>query len=311
MPLRLVFMLTQQQTPTIDPINIEVNPNNVLVDMLRIDKVHEYVSGNKWYKLKYNLLKAKEEGYTTLLTFGGAFSNHIHATAVAAKEAGFKSIGIIRGEETLPLNPTLRLASYMGMELYYVSREQYKLKTEPEFINELNEKFGAFYLVPEGGTNSLAIRGAEEILTDKLVQSYDYIISAVGTGGTLTGLISKADGKAEVIGVSALKGDFLTSEVKKWLQLIKNKHLTNWHISTNYHFGGYAKHRRELIAFINNFKIENGIPLDPIYTGKMMYGIMDMIANRKLKENSKVLAIHTGGLQGIEGFNKRFGKLIV
>ncbi len=304
-------MLNQHQNPTIDPIKLEVNPNNITVDMLRIDKVHEYVSGNKWYKLKYNLLKAKEEGQTTLLTFGGAFSNHIHATAVAAKEAGFKSIGIIRGEETQPLNPTLRLASFMGMEIHYVTRELYKTKNEPGFIKGLEEKFGQFYLVPEGGTNQVAIRGAEEILTENLVSSYDYIISAVGTGGTLTGLISKANDNAEVIGISSLKGNFLTTEVKNWLPLIKKNYLTNWHISNNYHFGGYAKHTRELIAFINNFKIENGIPLDPIYTGKMMYGIMDMAANRKFKENSKVLAIHTGGLQGIEGFNKRFGKLIV
>jgi len=304
-------VLNQHQNPTIDPIKLEVNPNNITVDMLRIDKVHEYVSGNKWYKLKYNLLKAKEEGQTTLLTFGGAFSNHIHATAVAAKEAGFKSIGIIRGEETQPLNPTLRLASFMGMEIHYVTRELYKTKNEPGFIKGLEEKFGQFYLVPEGGTNQVAIRGAEEILTENLVSSYDYIISAVGTGGTLTGLISKANDNAEVIGISSLKGNFLTTEVKNWLPLIKKNYLTNWHISNNYHFGGYAKHTRELIAFINNFKIENGIPLDPIYTGKMMYGIMDMAANRKFKENSKVLAIHTGGLQGIEGFNKRFGKLIV
>ncbi len=303
-------MLTQQQKPTLDPITLEVNPNNVSVDMLRIDKIHDYVSGNKWYKLNYNLLKAKEEGHSTLLTFGGAYSNHIYATAVAAKEAGFKSIGIIRGEETLPLNPTLRLASFMEMELQYISRESYKCKTEPEFINELTAKYGSFYLIPEGGTNAIAIRGAEEIISHKLVDTYDYIISAVGTGGTLTGLISKANDKAEVIGISSLKGDFLTKEVKNWLAIVNKEYLTKWEVLDNYHFGGYAKYTRALITFINNFKMENGIPLDPIYTGKMMYAIMDMVANRKFKPNSKMLAIHTGGLQGIEGFNKRFGKLI-
>lgn len=303
-------MLVIQQKPTLDQIKIEVNPNNVSVDLLRIDKVHKYVSGNKWFKLKYNLLKAKEEGHTTLLTFGGAFSNHIHATAVAANEAGFKSIGIIRGEETLPLNPTLRQASFMGMELHYVSRSEYRKKTEAPFIKDLEDKFGNFYLVPEGGTNQMAIRGAEEILEGHLTESYDYVVSAVGTGGTLAGLISKLNGKAEVIGVSSLKGNFLGAEVHSLLKLVNKELLKNWRISYNYHFGGYAKHTRELVAFINNFKMEQGIPLDPIYTGKMMYGVADMAANLKFKENSKVLAIHTGGLQGIDGFNKRFGKLI-
>jgi len=303
-------MLTKQHKPTLDSIKLEINPHNVIVDMLRIDKVHEQVSGNKWFKLKYNLMKAKEERCATLLTFGGAFSNHIYATAVAAKELGFKSIGIIRGEESLPLNPTLRYATLIGMELHYVSRENYREKTSLAFIDNLKSKYGEFYLIPEGGTNQAAIRGAEEILDGMLTNSYDYIVSAVGTGGTLAGIISKLNGKSQVIGVSSLKGDFLLAEVKNWLKLVKKEDLKNWAISANYHFGGYAKHTRELISFINNFKIEQGIPLDPIYTGKMMYGIMDMAANEKFAPNSKVLAIHTGGLQGIEGFNKRFGKLI-
>jgi len=303
-------MLVPQQKPTLDPIDLEVNPHNIAVDLLRIDKIHKHVSGNKWFKLKYNLLKAKEEGHTTLLTFGGAFSNHIHATAVAAKETGFKSIGIIRGEETLPLNPTLRLAAFIGMELHYISRSLYRTKTEPEFLNELKQKHGNFYMIPEGGTNQLAVRGAEEILEGHLTTSYDYVVSAVGTGGTLAGLISKLNGSADVVGISSLKGDFLDTEVHQLLKLVNKELIKNWKISYDYHFGGYAKHSRELIAFINNFKIEQGIALDPIYTGKMMYGIADMAANRKFKENSKVLAIHTGGLQGIDGFNNRFGKLI-
>jgi 1-aminocyclopropane-1-carboxylate deaminase/D-cysteine desulfhydrase-like pyridoxal-dependent ACC family enzyme len=303
-------MLQIQHKPTLDSIQLEVNPNNVTVDLLRIDKVHEFVSGNKWFKLKYNLIKAREEGHSSLLTFGGAFSNHIHATAVAAKEAGFKSIGIIRGEETLPLNPTLRMASFMGMELHYVSRSDYRNKTDLAFLNKLANKFGKFYLVPEGGTNQMAIRGAEEILEGYLASSYNYVISAVGTGGTLAGLISKLNDQSEVVGISSLKGNFLDAEIIKWLKLVNKELLKNWRISYDYHFGGYAKHTRELIAFINNFKMENGVPLDPIYTGKMMYGIADMAANKKFAENSKVLAIHTGGLQGIDGFNKRFGKLI-
>ena len=303
-------MLILQRKPTLDSIQLEINPNNISVDMLRIDEVHKYVSGNKWFKLKYNLVKAKEEGYSSLLTFGGAFSNHILATAVAAKEAGFKSIGIIRGEETLPLNPTLRQASFMGMELFYISRSDYRNKTDSKFIEELEKKFGTFYLIPEGGTNQMAIRGAEEILEGFLTESYDYVLSPVGTGGTLSGLISKLNGKSKIIGISSLKGNFLDAEVQKLLVLVNKELLKNWRICYDYHFGGYAKYTRELIAFINNFKLLHGIPLDPIYTGKMMYGIADMAANQKFKENSKVLAIHTGGLQGIDGFNQRFGKLI-
>lgn len=304
-------MHIQEQKPTLDSIKLPLNPHNITVDLLRIDKVHPDVSGNKWYKLKYNLKKAKEEGHTTLLTFGGAFSNHIHATAIAAKEAGFKSIGIIRGEETLPLNPTLQLASHMEMELHYISREQYRHKSEPGFLDKLKGKYGGFYMIPEGGTNLEAIQGAEEILEGSLIKSYDFIVCAVGTGGTLTGLISTLDGTAEVVGISSLKGNFLEAEVNRLLKLINKESLKDWHINYNYHFGGYAKYTRELISFINNFKVENGIPLDPVYTGKMMYGVADMVANQKFVENSKVLAIHTGGLQGIEGFNKRFGNLIL
>lgn len=303
-------MLVLQNKPTLDPIQLEVNPNNITVDLLRIDKVHAHVSGNKWFKLKYNLAKAKEEGFDTILTFGGTYSNHIYAMAVAAKESGFKSIGIIRGEEVLPLNHTLRFASYNGMDLHYVSRDQYRHKNDPEFMEALREQFGNFYLVPEGGSNYSAIRGAEEILEEKLIKPYDYFVCAVGTGGTMAGIVSKLNDRKEVIGVSSLKGDFLEKEVKNWLRLVKKEHLNNWSITYNYHFGGYAKHKRELIAFINNFKIEQGIALDPIYTGKMMYGVMDMAANERFKPNNKVLAIHTGGLQGIEGFNKRFGNLI-
>lgn len=303
-------MLQIQHKPTVSTVKLEVNPNNISVDLLRIDKVHDYISGNKWYKLKYNLAKAKEEGHSTLLTFGGAYSNHILATAVAAKEAGFKSIGIIRGEEVVPHNPTLRSAKLMGMQLDFVTRSVYRTKTEPEFIKSLKAKYDNFYLIPEGGTNQMAIRGAEEILDGSLATDYEYYLCAVGTGGTLTGLISKLNGKAKAIGLSSLKGDFLVPEVRNLLKLVNKGELNNWGISYDYHFGGYAKHTRELIAFINNIKLEQGIALDPIYTGKMMYGIMDMAANQKFKENSKVLAIHTGGLQGIDGFNKRFGKLL-
>ncbi len=301
----------QPQAPRISPLQPKENPRRVQVDLLRIDEVHPLISGNKWYKLKYNLLKAQQEGFTTLLTFGGAYSNHILATAAAAKEAGFKAISIIRGEETLPLNPTLRQAAFLGMQLQYVSRALYRKKKEAGFIETLQQEHGSFYLVPEGGTNKVAIRGAEEILTEALVASYDYVVCAVGTGGTLTGLITKTNNYAKVVGIPVLKGHFLKQEVRNWLVAMKKEYVTNWELVTDYHFGGYAKYTRELIAFINNFKQQYQIPLDPVYTGKMMYAVMAMVANQKFEPNSKILAIHTGGLQGIAGFNKRFGHLIV
>lgn len=275
----------------------------------REDEIHPFVSGNKFRKLKYNIQEAKRQEKTTLLTFGGAFSNHIAATAVAGKETGFKTIGVIRGDEletniakTLATNATLREAHQNGMKFMFVSREAYRQKTSEGFIAKLREQFGDFYLVPEGGTNELAVKGCQEILTfeDK---KFDYICCAVGTGGTISGLINSAENHQKVIGFPALKGDFLTEEIKPFVGGKKN-----WHLQTDYHFGGYGKYSSELIAFINQFKEVTSIPLDPVYTGKMLFGIVDLISKNKFPENSKILAIHTGGLQGITGFNELLKK---
>lgn len=274
----------------------------------REDKIHEFVSGNKFRKLKYNIQEAKKQQQHTILTFGGAYSNHIVATAVACKLLGLQSIGVIRGNELknnknlFKENETLRIAHKNGMKFEFVSREDYRKKMEQCFIDKLKNKFGDFYLVSEGGTNKLAIKGCEEILTEEDFK-FDYICSAVGTGGTISGLINSVKEPQKVIGFSALKGDFLSEEIKKWTP---KKH--NWSLNTAYHFGGYAKYNKELIRFINKFKTETQIPLDPIYTGKMVFGIMDLIRNNKIEKNSKILAIHTGGLQGINGVNKQLRK---
>jgi len=274
----------------------------------REDLIHKYVSGNKWRKLKYNLLEATGSGHSTLLTFGGAYSNHIHATAIAAREAGFRSIGIVRGEETFPLNPTLNFATNCGMELDYLSRENYRFRNEPELIESLKRKFGKFYLLPEGGTNLLALKGCAEII-DEIDMEYDMICVSVGTGGTLAGIISGLKGRKKVIGYSTLRENFLEEEVKKLIRLNQCDY-SNWKICSDYHFGGYAKFDMTLIEFINRFNQTTGIALDPVYTGKMMYGIYKMIEEGKFGKNKKILAIHTGGLQGIAGFNQRFGDLI-
>ena len=264
----------------------------------RIDLIHPVISGNKWYKLKYNLLEAKEKGYKTLLTFGGAYSNHIPATACAAKENGIKSIGIIRGEEHFPLNSTLVFAKKKGMELHYVSRSDYRQKATKEFIKNLRNKFGDFYLIPEGGTNDLAIKGAAEILDTNDTQ--DYICCAVGTGGTIAGIIWASNDKQTVIGFPAIKGiNELEKDMKNWTST------TNYKFINSYVGGGYAKVNKELVKFINEFYLLHNISLDAIYTGKIMMGVLDLIAKDYFPKGSTVLAIHTGGLQGNKGMSER------
>jgi 1-aminocyclopropane-1-carboxylate deaminase len=302
-------MFTNSKSPVIQEIIPKKNPKDVRLFIKREDLLHPIISGNKWRKLKYNLLAAKEAGESTLLTFGGAYSNHIHAVAGAANEYGFKSIGIIRGEEHLPLNSTLKDAGNFGMQFYYLDRKTYRKKHTNEVIESLGKKFGHFYLIPEGGTNELAIKGAAEIV-EGIENDYDYFCLACGTAGTATGIISGLNGESEVIGFSVLKGDFHQQEVKTWLSSIGKPELNNWHINLDYHFGGYAKYNEKLVEFINDFKENYQIQLDPIYTGKMLFGIFDLIAKGKFPEKAKVLAIHTGGLQGITGFNQRFNNLL-
>jgi 1-aminocyclopropane-1-carboxylate deaminase len=275
----------------------------------REDLIHPFVSGNKFRKLKYNLLEAKKLKKKALLTFGGAYSNHVVATAVAGKLAGFKTFGIIRGDEltknlkeTLEENATLREAHENGMKLQFVTREQYRQKSSFGFIEKMKNKWGDFYLIPEGGTNCLAVEGCEEILINE-DSNFDYICSAVGTGGTISGLINASKKHQKIIGFPALKGNFLSEEIRKFISRKKN-----WSLQKSYHFGGYAKHTEELIDFINNFKEETGVLLDPVYTGKMLFGILDLVKKDTFVEGSKILAIHTGGIQGIAGFNQKLIK---
>lgn len=281
----------------IDQLNVRLAENLYLKPEYKID-VH--ISGNKYRKLKYNLAKAKQENSQTLLTFGGAFSNHIAAVAFAGKKLGFNTIGVIRGEELKDrtvLNSTLALAKDNGMRFMFVSREIYREKSQKNFIENLKAKYGDFYLIPEGGTNQLAVKGCEEILASDDLK-FDYICCPVGTGGTISGLINSSFPNQKILGFPALKGDFLKKDISKFA--LKN----NWELITDYHFGGYAKINEDLISFINEFKKQHQIPLDPIYTGKMMFGIFDLINKDYFPEDAKILAIHTGGLQGITGMNK-------
>jgi 1-aminocyclopropane-1-carboxylate deaminase len=273
--------------------------NDISLNIKREDLIHPFISGNKFRKLKYNLIQAKAENKKTVLTFGGAFSNHIAAVAFAGKEYGFKTIGLIRGEELLDKieeNPTLKFAQENGMRFEFVSREDYRFKNEISFLENLKQKFGDFYLVPEGGTNELAIKGCEEILTAEDAV-FNYVCCAVGTGGTISGLINSAYPDQKILGFPALKGDFLKDEIRIFAKK------DNWDLISDYHFGGYGKINLELIDFINAFFEENQVPLDPIYTGKMVFGVIDLIHKNYFPAHSKILLIHTGGLQGIEGMN--------
>ena len=284
-------------------INLEF-PNGISLHIKREDLIHPFVSGNKFRKLKYNLLQAKAENYDTLLTFGGAFSNHIAAVAYAGKEQGFKTIGIIRGDELsdkISENPTLQFAENCGMRLEFISREEYRSKSENHFVEKLRMKFGDFYLIPEGGTNELAIKGCEEILTENDAE-FDFVCCAIGTGGTISGIINSVLPHQKILGFPSLKGDFLKDEIRNFVQ----NH--NWELITDYHFGGYGKVNEELIAFINQFYAETKIPLDPIYTGKMVFGVIDLIRKNYFPANSKILLIHTGGIQGIQGMNIKLKK---
>lgn len=274
-------------------------PNAISLTIKRDDLNHSFISGNKLRKLKYNLLQAKAENKQTLMTFGGAFSNHIAAVAYAGKEQGFKTIGVIRGDELfdrIEENPTLKFAQENGMQFEFVTREDYRHKSEIAFIEKLKDKFGDFYLIPEGGTNELAVKGCEEILTEEDAV-FNYVCCAVGTGGTISGLINSALPNQKILGFPALKGDFLTDEIRIFAKQ------DNWNLISDYHFGGYGKINLELIEFINAFLEETKVPLDPIYTGKMVFGVIDLIQKNYFRANSKILLLHTGGLQGIEGMN--------
>lgn len=287
-------------TPIISIHDPQLAKKGVELLIKREDLNHPVISGNKWRKLKYNLQEAKKQGHNRLLTFGGAYSNHIYAVAGAGREFGFETIGIIRGEEHLPLNPTLSFAKTAGMQLHYMDRATYRRKSEPDIIKLLKQQYGDCYLIPEGGTNALAIRGCEEIVAE-IDTDFDYLCCPVGTGGTVAGLISGLKGKSNVIGFSSLKGNFLQKEVGQLLEE-EGSHFTNWIINTDYHFGGYAKTKPALLDFIKGFEEQHHIPLDPVYTAKMLFGIYDLIQSGQFPPGTRILAVHTGGLQGRAGF---------
>lgn len=291
-------------TPIQEIHNSLFEKKRIRVLVKRDDLNHSVISGNKFRKLKYNLEQAKADGHNTLLTFGGAFSNHIYAVAGAGKTFGFKTIGVIRGEAHEKLNPTLAFAKAQGMHLYYMDRETYRRKDDREVLKQLEKQFGNYYMLPEGGTNELAVKGCEEVITE-IDQDFDIITCPVGTGGTFSGLISGLNGQKKVLGFSSLKGNFLQNEVEQLLLTYSASTYANWVVNSEYHFGGYAKVKPDLIRFILEFEDTCNIPLEPIYTGKMFYGLFDLIDKDFFEKGTTIMALHTGGLQGNAGFDFR------
>ncbi|MEM9324981.1 MAG: pyridoxal-phosphate dependent enzyme [Bacteroidota bacterium] len=276
----------------------------VEVFVKRDDLIHPTIMGNKWRKLKYNLQTARQLGCTTLKTFGGAYSNHIAATAAAGREFGFASIGIIRGDELAPdSNPTLRFARKMGMQLEFVSRQDFRTIKQEVDADPL------IFTLPEGGTNAHAIKGISELI-EETGADCDVFVTPFGTGGTMAGLIAGLKGKKKVIGISCLKGDFVHSELSGLLQRYSVP-FHNYEILTEYHFGGYGRFNQELTRFMHTFRRDFGFLLDPIYTGKMFFGVFERIAEGAFHRGSRIMVIHTGGLQGIDGFYENHAQSIL
>ncbi|MCS6822729.1 MAG: pyridoxal-phosphate dependent enzyme [Cytophagaceae bacterium] len=268
----------------------------------RDDLIHPVISGNKWRKLKYNIDNCRKNGYDTILSFGGSYSNHIHALAYAGKLFNLRTIGVIRGEEHKILNPTLKDVTEWGMELYFMDRKTYRIKDKDIVLDDLKKKFGNFYLIPEGGFNKEGFAGCTEI-RDEIGISFDYICCAAGTGTTAAGLAASLHGREKLLVFPVLKGaEFIQANIHVWLKTGNQHKMEHVHCLYDYHFGGYAKATQELNDFIKAFYNTHNIPLEPVYTGKLFYGLYDLIKKNFFPKGSIIVALHTGGLQGQRGF---------
>lgn len=265
------------------------------LDVLRLDLVHPVVSGNKWYKLRLNIMYAQDHGFKAIVTFGGGYSNHLIATAYTAKKAGLHSIGIVRGKYPV-LTPTLQQCADEGMQLIFVTKEDYEQQDNPEYVKQLAAHFDEIYIIPEGGANEWGRKGAALISKFIKPDAYTHIAVSVGTGTTLTGIRNKTNPAQHILGFVPMKqGTYLTDHIAPHLE---PNHSLNWHLTDDYHFGGFGKTTPELITFMNHFYHTNHIPLDIIYTGKMMYGIHHLIHANHYPATARILCLHTGGLQG-------------
>lgn len=282
---------------------------NLTLSIKRDDLLHSDISGNKWRKLKYNLLYAEANNIEHLLSFGGAFSNHIHALAAASNHFNFNVTGIIRGEAHYASNPTLSKAQQWGMKLAFVDRKTYRLKDQTCYLNDLKTVYPNTHIIPEGGSNELAIPGVEEIVGElkrQSTQTIDHIFTATGSAGTLSGLISgvlKHSPDTQVHGIAVLKNaEYLREKITEFVPLHKQ---VDWHLHCDFHEGGYGKISSELSDFCHSFTQQTQIPIEPIYTGKMLYAIWQLIEQGYFKPGEHIVALHTGGLQGLAGLKEQ------
>lgn len=276
--------------------NPVLEKKNIKLQLARLDKIHPVISGNKLFKLHYFLDEAMQSNHKTMVSFGGAYSNHLVAIAFAGKESGLKSIGIVRGEEPKNLSHTLQQCLQYGMQLQFITRNEYKNTGQPDFINNLKLKYGDFTLVPEGGYHPLGAAGASLIIDLLKDKNATHICTATGTATTLAGLLLKAQQSQQVITVPVIKN--MNDIEERLFYLINKKKHNNLQIFDGYHFGGYAKKTEELINFMNVFYTNYGVPTDFVYTAKMMYAILDKINNNFFPAGSSIVCLHTGGLQG-------------
>ena len=279
----------------IQPVNADWYGHKVAaLDMLRLDLLHPIISGNKWYKLRLNVQHVIDAGYKTIVTPGGGYSNHLAATAFAAKLFGLKAIGVVRGKYDV-LTPTLEACKANGMDLIFVTQEDYANRHQPDWAAKLVDKFDELFMIPEGGANEWGRAGAG--LIDRFINSnYTHIAVSVGTGTTMIGLRNKLNNEQQLLGFAPMKqGAYLKEYINEHVKPDKN---SNWQLTDEWHFGGFGKWNKELLQFMNDFYTANDIPLDVVYTSKMMYGIGEMLKRGEFAPGARILCIHTGGLQG-------------
>lgn len=286
--------ITDDRLAVIQPLNKFWYQNKVAaLDMLRLDRLHEVVSGNKWYKLRLNLLYAQEKHLKTIVTFGGGYSNHLVATAYAAQHYGLASVGIVRGRYD-ELTPTLRSCKEYGMELLFVTQEDYNNKHQPGWAEELVRHFDEIYIIPEGGANQKGRDGAA-LINRFIDKNYSHVVLAVGTGTTMAGILQDLSPQQKVMGFVPMKEHH---EQEHYLTEHLPPSVGNWQLFSDHHFAGFGRWNNTLLDFMNDFYRENNIPLDVVYTGKMMYNLHAMLMENEFSSCDRVLCIHSGGLQG-------------